>query len=249
MNAAGWTLDELTERVGQALARAACAGAYPGPPNGRVRQVPDRRAIRWYTTIGLVDRPLAMRGRTALYGPRHLRQLVAIKRCQADGLSLAEIQTRLVGADDAVLAEVAGLAVVGPADPDPGEPGSVGGAPVVTDGDGAGAPVVRADRRFWAERPAAPVPVPTGVPTGVPTSAPTSAPTGVPTGVPTGEPAPDHADTVTLLSGVALASGVTLLLPVAPTPTDLAAMLAAAQPLIDVLTARGLTGPADRRSL
>ncbi len=80
-------MDELVERVRQAL-----AAEYPGAPNGRVRDVPDRRAIRWYTTIGLVDKPLGMRGRTALYGPRHLQQLVAIKRRQAEGRSLAHIQ-------------------------------------------------------------------------------------------------------------------------------------------------------------
>ena len=55
----------------------------PGRPAARVRAVPDRRAIRWYTTIGLIDRPVAHRGRTALYGPRHLLQLVAVKRLQA----------------------------------------------------------------------------------------------------------------------------------------------------------------------
>src|ERR671926_828106 len=99
-----WTLDELVDRVGRAL-----AAKYPGAPNGRVREVPDRRAIRWYTTIGLVDRPAAMRGRTALYGPRHLLQLVAIKRRQAQGRSLAEIQAELVGASDATLRGVAAV--------------------------------------------------------------------------------------------------------------------------------------------
>src|SRR5690349_4776251 len=84
-------MDELVERVREAL-----AAEYPGAPNGRVRDVPDRRAIRWYTTIGLVDRPLGMRGRTALYGPRHLQQLVAIKRWQAEGRSLAQIQADFV---------------------------------------------------------------------------------------------------------------------------------------------------------
>ncbi|WP_433361660.1 MerR family transcriptional regulator [Actinoplanes sp. CA-142083] len=86
-----WTMDELVERVREAL-----AAEYPGAPNGRVRDVPDRRAIRWYTTIGLVDRPLGMRGRTALYGPRHLQQLVAIKRWQAEGRSLRQIQADFV---------------------------------------------------------------------------------------------------------------------------------------------------------
>ncbi|MFD0522755.1 MerR family transcriptional regulator [Paractinoplanes durhamensis] len=86
-----WTMEELVDRVRQAL-----EAEYPGAPNGRVRDVPDRRAIRWYSTIGLVDRPLGMRGRTALYGPRHLQQLVAIKRWQAEGRSLAEIQADFV---------------------------------------------------------------------------------------------------------------------------------------------------------
>jgi MerR HTH family regulatory protein len=97
-----WTLDELVERVRRAL-----AAEYPGAPNGRVRDLPDRRAIRWYTTTGLVDRPLGMRGRTAVYGNRHLLQLVAVKRRQADGRTLAEIQAELAGASDAVLSEVA----------------------------------------------------------------------------------------------------------------------------------------------
>ena len=44
-----------------------------------------------------------MRGRTALYGPRHVLQLVAIKRLQAQGLSLAAVQERVVGLSDAAL--------------------------------------------------------------------------------------------------------------------------------------------------
>src|SRR4029453_2724234 len=97
-----WTLDELVERVGRAL-----PPEYSGAPNGRVRDLPDRRAIRWYTTTGLVDRPLGMRGRVALYGPRHLLQLVALKRRQAEGRTLAEIQAELAGASDEALAGVA----------------------------------------------------------------------------------------------------------------------------------------------
>ena len=89
---------------------AALAGpAYPGAPNGRVRDVPDRRTVRWYTTIGLVDRPAAMRGRTALYGTRHLLQVVAVKRLQARGLSIAEIQAELIGATNATLRRVAAI--------------------------------------------------------------------------------------------------------------------------------------------
>jgi hypothetical protein len=125
-----WTLDELVERVRAALAEA----EYPGAPNGRVRDVPDRRAIRWYATTGLVDRPAAMRGRVALYGPRHLLQLVAVKRRQAEGRSLAEIQGELAGATDATLAGIARV-------PDD----------LLT---AAAEPPTVTRRRFWADPPA-----------------------------------------------------------------------------------------------
>src|ERR1044072_9198461 len=97
-----WTLDELVDRVEDAL-----SAEYSGAANGRVRGIPDRGAVRWYSTIGLVDRPSGTRGRTALYGPRHLMQLVAIKRRQAEGHLLADIQVELSGVDDETLAAVA----------------------------------------------------------------------------------------------------------------------------------------------
>src|SRR5579864_3321048 len=99
-----WTLDELCAQVALAL-----AVDYRGANNGRVRDVPDRRTIRYYTTLGLIDRPAAMRGRTALYGRRHLLQLTAIKRLQARGLSLTEVQTRLVGLTGGALEKLAEL--------------------------------------------------------------------------------------------------------------------------------------------
>ena len=53
-----WTIDELGERVAEAL----LGPGYEGVPSGRVRDVPDLRTIRYYTTVGLLDRPAAMRG-------------------------------------------------------------------------------------------------------------------------------------------------------------------------------------------
>jgi hypothetical protein len=97
-----WTIDELGAQVALAL-----SVDYDGPANSRVREVPDQRTIRYYTTLGLIDRPAEMRGRTALYRPRHLWQLVAIKRLQARGLTLSEIQERLVGLTDAALRRLA----------------------------------------------------------------------------------------------------------------------------------------------
>jgi DNA-binding transcriptional MerR regulator len=97
-----WTIHELGRQVEDAL-----AANYAGARNGRIRAVPDNRTIRYYTTLGLLDRPAAMRGRTALYSQRHLRQLVAIKHLQAQGLSLAEIQQILTGLPEQELVQLA----------------------------------------------------------------------------------------------------------------------------------------------
>ena len=104
-----YTLEQLSERVADLLAED-----YNGQQSGRVRELPNGRTIRWYTTIGLVDRPLATRGRVALYGERHVLQLAAIKKLQAQGLALAEVQEQLLGVTDARLAEVADVAEVRP---------------------------------------------------------------------------------------------------------------------------------------
>lgn len=140
---AEWTQEQLVQRVAAALA----GPAYPGAPNGRVRDVPDRRTVRWYTTIGLVDRPAAMRGRTALYGTRHLLQIVAIKRRQAQGRSIAEIQAELIGATDATLRRVAAI------DDTVLSKQSEGKDFATVEGSVAELPKAR--RRFWAEPPAA----------------------------------------------------------------------------------------------
>src|SRR6516162_11630935 len=99
------TIEELSEQVAEMLREP----GYGGVSSGRVRDVPDLRTIRYYTTLGLLDRPAAMRGRTALYGRRHIWQLVAIKRLQTRGLSLAEIQERLLGLPNSRLESLADL--------------------------------------------------------------------------------------------------------------------------------------------
>jgi len=109
-----WTLDELVQLVGQAL-----SVDYDGAPSARVRDLPDRRLVRWYVTRGLVDRPAGTNGRNALYGRRHLLQLAAIKRRQAAGRSLAEIQAELTGAPDSTLERVARLGLELPGTPAP----------------------------------------------------------------------------------------------------------------------------------
>jgi DNA-binding transcriptional MerR regulator len=204
-----WTMDELVDRVRQAL-----AAGYPGAPNGRVRDVPDRRAIRWYTTTGLVDRPAGMRGRTALYGPRHLLQLVAVKRRQAEGHSLAAIQAELAGAGDADLQIAARV---------PEELLRVDDAAQAADGP------VRT--RFWA------TPATAASPASAAAAEPAAAGLAFPdppvaVGGETGQARP--------VGGVALGGGAILVLPVRPDATDYAAIATAARPLLDLLAARGL---------
>ncbi len=126
----GWTLEELGARVARAL-----ASDYPGPANGQVRATPDARPIRYYASLGLLARPRAHRGRTALYGRRHLLQLVAIKRLQAQGLSLATVQERLLGASDDSLEALARVP-----------------ATLAASEAGSGSP---RRRSFWRERPPA----------------------------------------------------------------------------------------------
>lgn len=204
MTDTGWTIAELAARVADAL-----GDGYAGPPNGRVRDLPDARAIRWYATIGLVDRPSAMRGRTALYGPRHLLQLVAVKRLQARGRTIAQIQQELAGAGESALREIAGV-------PDALlDPGAAPTASPTGPVPGAAEPPAR-PARFWAERPAAPPPP-----------------------APQAPPEADRPPPA-LLTGVPLGGGAVLLLAAAPDPDDLSAITAAAGPLLDLLSARGL---------
>jgi DNA-binding transcriptional MerR regulator len=99
-----WTIEELVQRAERAL-----EVDYYGQVSRRVSDVPTLRNIRYYTTLGLLDRPAEIRGRTAYYSLRHLMQLVAIKRLQAEGLSLTEIQNRLLGLSDAKLGRIAKL--------------------------------------------------------------------------------------------------------------------------------------------
>jgi len=100
-----WTLSELVEEAAARLAQ------LPPPKNGQVRAVPDERTVRYYLTIGLLERAVATRGRTSLFGKRHLAQVVAIKRLQSTGKSLAEIQALWPTLDDDTLARMSGVAL------------------------------------------------------------------------------------------------------------------------------------------
>jgi DNA-binding transcriptional MerR regulator len=256
-----WTLDELAERVDLAL-----AVDYHGQPSGRVRAVPDRRAIRWYTTIGLIDRPVAHRGRTALYGPRHLLQLVAVKRLQAEGLPLVAIQQELAGATDGQLARVARLpegarptvpsgpvpaVVPGGGDPPTGSVPDRPGATVTQRSPAPAQPPTVAPRvaggtprraGFWRDRPAAALTAPATE--AAPDAAEAAGATATATG--SARPAVLGLRGPATLQGVRLGGGATLLLEPGRelAAADLDAILDAAGPLLAVLRDRALDGSA-----
>jgi DNA-binding transcriptional MerR regulator len=90
--AAEFSLEELAAAAGRLLRRLDLR-----PGDGRVAGTPDERSIRFYQTAGLVDRPARYDGRRAVYGFRHLVQLLAVKRLQQEGHPLALIQRALAG--------------------------------------------------------------------------------------------------------------------------------------------------------
>jgi MerR HTH family regulatory protein len=252
-----WSLEELVDRAARALA---ADGVHP--PNGRVRDLPDARSIRWYATIGLVDRPRIGHRRSGRYAARHLLQVVAIKRRQAEGRTLAEIQAELAGAPDAILSAVArvpasllaGASAAAPPVARPRfwaaavAPAPAGAAGAADPTDPAPAPgLAAAEAGLRAPgAPAAPAPglaaaeagrrAPGAPAAPAPAQAPGPADPGLAGGGRPGQP-----PTVSYL--ISLRPGVVLSLPVRPGPADLAAIHAAAAPLLALLTDRHLTAP------
>jgi DNA-binding transcriptional MerR regulator len=98
-----YTIAELADASAAALDALGIAAR-----NGQVRDRPDVRTIRYYATLGLIDPPAEMTGRTARYGGRHLLQVLAVKAVQARGDSLAGAQRTLVGASEEELRSAIG---------------------------------------------------------------------------------------------------------------------------------------------
>jgi DNA-binding transcriptional MerR regulator len=66
----------------------------------KVTEIPTARTIRFYTSRGLVDKPAARDGVNALYGYRHLLQVLAIKYLQSQYLPLVKIRSLVENADN-----------------------------------------------------------------------------------------------------------------------------------------------------
>ncbi len=85
-------LDELIEIANEFIKVVA-----PEQPSDRIAETLNERSLRYYITEGLVDRPLGKEGTAALYGFRHLLQILAVKRLQGSYLPIKRIREVLAG--------------------------------------------------------------------------------------------------------------------------------------------------------
>jgi DNA-binding transcriptional MerR regulator len=90
------TLEQLSNEVEKQLKQR---GLLDAQHDGRVSAAPDGRTIRYYTTLGILEKPKVI-SRQAFYGKRHVLQILAIKSLQGLSLPLGEIQARLYGKSD-----------------------------------------------------------------------------------------------------------------------------------------------------
>lgn len=215
-NGRRYTIAELADASAAALDALGIAAR-----NGQVRDRPDVRTIRYYGTLGLIDPPAEMTGRTARYGGRHLLQVLAVKAVQARGDSLAYAQRTLVGASDEELRSAIG----------PGLPAALAAVPAPALAAAQEGKDARraAGHPFWLTSPAPPAAA------AVPAAGPSAEITEFRTAEPghTGMPRPFVA--------VPLDAGATLLIEgSAVGAIDAAALRGAAGPLLAYLTEAGL---------
>ena len=80
------TIDDLVSLLDEVLPRIV------GPQeDNKVTEIPTVRTIRYYISSGLVDKAIDYKGSAAIYGYRHLLQLVAIKHLQANNFQIKKI--------------------------------------------------------------------------------------------------------------------------------------------------------------
>jgi DNA-binding transcriptional MerR regulator len=89
------TLAELVEAADGLLGEVA-----PVQNRYKVTARPDVRTIRYYTSQGLLPKPVGYDGGRARYAATHLLRLLLIKKLQAEHHTLARIKRQLQGASD-----------------------------------------------------------------------------------------------------------------------------------------------------
>ncbi len=98
------TLDELADLASDLLAGTMAT-------DRRIGERVDGRTVRYYTTNGLLPRPFVGSDRRARYGRDHLVRLLAVRRLQAGGVTLADAYRHLAGSDADTVEQLAQLPV------------------------------------------------------------------------------------------------------------------------------------------
>jgi DNA-binding transcriptional MerR regulator len=78
----------------------------PVQPSERVAETVNERALRYYISEGLIDRPSDREGNAALYSYRHLLQILAVKKLQASYLPVKRIREIVPESTDEELKEI-----------------------------------------------------------------------------------------------------------------------------------------------
>jgi DNA-binding transcriptional MerR regulator len=102
-------LDELIDVANSFIGLIA-----PEQPSERVSERLNERALRYYISEGIIDRPVGKSGTSSLYSNRHLLQILALKRLQSSFLPIKHIKEVLPDKSDDELRRI----VVGKPDKD-----------------------------------------------------------------------------------------------------------------------------------
>jgi len=95
------TIDELVSLLGELLPQL-----VGEQERYKVTSVPTVRTVRNYISKGLVDKPLRYEGPVALYGYRHLLQIVVVKHLQANHFQIKKIREIISDLSDEKLEEL-----------------------------------------------------------------------------------------------------------------------------------------------
>jgi DNA-binding transcriptional MerR regulator len=102
-------LDELVESANHLISLV-----VPEQPSDRVAETLNERTLRYYITEGLIDRPLGKEGTAALYGYRHLLQILAVKLLQGSYLPIRRIREVLADKSNEELEMILAEGLEGP---------------------------------------------------------------------------------------------------------------------------------------
>ena len=101
--------------LAEAAARILAESGAARQGRGTVTELPDERTVRYYLTEGLVPPAEEKQGTASVFEFRHLLQLLAVKKLQAEGLPIRAIRELVTGKNERQLERLLGTAEQGQA--------------------------------------------------------------------------------------------------------------------------------------